>query len=79
MTVRYHSRSINARPAGLAWARNTPSWQFSTRPAVPVYWRWTPTVWVPYDERAVMPALAAALLRAAGIRWFGCGITRGVA
>src|SRR5512132_4246671 len=24
------------------------SWAFSTRPAVPVYWRWTPTVVVPF-------------------------------
>jgi len=35
------------------------------RPAVPVYWRWTPTVVVPYDEHAVMPRPVETALRPA--------------
>jgi len=39
----YSSRSISARaPPGAQYARNTPTWQFSTRPAVPVYCLATP-------------------------------------
>ena len=39
----YSSRSISARaPPGEQYARNTPTWQFSTRPAVPVYCLATP-------------------------------------
>jgi hypothetical protein len=34
---RYSSRSMNARPFGLAQARKTPSWQLSSLPAVPEY------------------------------------------
>jgi hypothetical protein len=44
---RYSSRSIIARPWGLAQAKN-PSWQLSTLPAVPESWRWTPTEVVPF-------------------------------
>jgi len=40
---RYSSRSISARlPSGVTQAANTPTWQFSTLPAVPVYIRATP-------------------------------------
>jgi hypothetical protein len=43
-----------ARP-GTRRVTNTPSWLFSTRPAVPEYCRCTPTDMIPYDERVVMP------------------------
>lgn len=33
----------NARPRPEAYARNTPTWQFSVLPAVPLYCRLTPT------------------------------------
>ena len=47
----YSSRSMNARPLELAYARTTPSWQLSTLPAVPEYWRWTPTEVVPFFKK----------------------------
>jgi hypothetical protein len=50
---RYSSRSINARPRGEAYARNTPSWQFSTRPAVPEYCRCTPAERRPFFTKPV--------------------------
>jgi hypothetical protein len=39
---RYSSRSISACPYPEAYARNTPTWQFSVRPAVPEYCLCTP-------------------------------------
>jgi hypothetical protein len=33
----------------------SPTWQFSTRPAVPEYWRCTPALALPYAETAVVP------------------------
>jgi hypothetical protein len=45
---RYSSRSTTACPARLAYTRQTATWAFSTRPAVPVYWRCTPTVAIPF-------------------------------
>ena len=45
---RYSRRSINVCPAGAAYAKYTATWAFSTRLAVPVYWRSTPTVAVPF-------------------------------
>jgi hypothetical protein len=50
--------AISARPRGDTKVRNTPSWQFSIRPAVPEYWRWTPAEQVPYGESAIMPQRA---------------------
>src|ERR1700760_4740280 len=54
---RYSSRSMSACPRRLAQDRNTATWQFSTRPAVPEYWRCTPALAVPYVEPAIMPHL----------------------
>jgi hypothetical protein len=34
--------TLATRPCGEASDKNTPAWAFSIRPAVPVYWRWTP-------------------------------------
>src|SRR3954462_15042951 len=42
------SRSISARPVGVAYARNTPIWQLSILPVVPVYCRPTPADRVPF-------------------------------
>jgi hypothetical protein len=50
---RYSSRSIRARPLLVAYAQNTPSWQFSTRPAVPEYCRCTPADLVPFLRNPV--------------------------
>lgn len=50
---RYNSRSINARPAGEAYARNTPIWEFSIRPAVPEYCRATPAEVLPFFRKPV--------------------------
>ncbi len=45
---RYSSRSISACPDREAYDKNTATWQFSTRPAVPEYWRCTPALAVPF-------------------------------
>ena len=53
--LRQVQRAVDQRvPVGAAYARYTATWEFSIRPAVPVYWRCTPTVW-------------AALLQVAGL------------
>ena len=51
---RYNSRSSNALPLAPAWARNTPTWQFSIRPAVPLYCRCTPTDLSPFLRNPVL-------------------------
>jgi hypothetical protein len=43
-------QSIRARPCGEAQDKNTATWAFSIRPAVPQYWRWTATDSVPFEE-----------------------------
>ena len=59
---RYSSRSISARPPpGTAYARNTPSWQFSIRPAVPEYCRCTPADFVPFFRNPVSSAMRTAV------------------
>src|ERR1700741_5399117 len=45
---RYRARSISACPRGAAYVRYTATWEFSTRPAVPLYWRCTPTLCTPF-------------------------------
>src|SRR5438874_1963022 len=50
---RYNARSSRARPLSVAYPRNTPTWQFSTRPAVPLYWRATPQDLVPFLRNPV--------------------------
>src|SRR5215211_4736077 len=49
---RYRSRSTSATPPGAAYARNTPTWQVSCLPTVPVYWRWTPAERSPFLPKA---------------------------
>jgi hypothetical protein len=49
---RYRSRSTRATPPGAAYARNTPTWQFSCLPTVPVSWRWTPAERSPFLHNA---------------------------
>jgi hypothetical protein len=60
LSGRYSSRSIIARPLGLAYAKNTPSWQLSTLPAVPEYWRCTPTEVVPFFKNPVSSTTSTA-------------------
>ena len=50
---RYSSRSNNVRPALVAYARDTPIYQFSIRPAVPEYCRATPADLVPFFKKPV--------------------------
>ena len=57
---RYSSRSRKARPWLLAYPRNTPIWQFSMRPAVPLYWRCTPTDLVPFFRKPVSSTIKHA-------------------
>jgi hypothetical protein len=56
----YSSRSTTPCPAGLAYTSKTATWAFSTRPAVPVYWRWTPTVWAPFLRSPVSSTTSTA-------------------
>ena len=51
----YSSRSITPCPAGLAYTSKTATWAFSTRPAVPVYWRLTPPWRCPSSGRRSRP------------------------
>ena len=44
---RYSAQSSKACPRGAAYVRYTATWEFSTRPAVPLYWRCTPTLCTP--------------------------------
>jgi len=37
----------------VATAKLTPTWQFATFPAEPVYWRCTPTEWLPCFRKPV--------------------------
>ena len=55
---RYSSRSISACPYREAYARNTPTWQFSVRPAVPEYCRCTPADRVPFFRNPVSSAIS---------------------
>ena len=55
---RYSSRSISACPCAEAYARNTPTWQFSVRPAVPEYCRCTPADRVPFFRNPVSSAIS---------------------
>src|SRR5215203_2219060 len=57
---RYSSRSITACPASVAYTRYTATWAFSMRPAVPVYWRCTPTVPVPFLRSPVSSTTSTA-------------------
>lgn len=50
---RYKARSIPARPLGLAYPRNTPIWQCSMRPAVPLDCRATPHDLAPFFRKPV--------------------------
>ena len=61
----YNPRSIRACPAGEAPDKNTATWQFSTRPAVPEYWRCTPALALPFLTSPVSSTTntAAALPR----------------
>jgi hypothetical protein len=54
----YSSRSISACPCREAYARNTPTWQFSVRPAVPEYCLWTPADRVPFFRKPVSSAIS---------------------
>src|SRR4029077_13179294 len=45
---RYRARSMRACPRGAASVRYTATWEFSMRPAVPLYWRCTPTECRPF-------------------------------
>ena len=55
---RYSSRSISACPCTEAYARNTPTWQFSVRPAVPEYCLCTPADRVPFFRKPVSSAIS---------------------
>jgi hypothetical protein len=52
------SRSISACPNREASARNTPTWQFSVRPAVPQYRLRTPADPVPSFKNPASPAIS---------------------
>jgi hypothetical protein len=58
---RYSSRPVRARPpSGVTYAANTPTWQFSTRPAVPVYMRATPADIRPFVRKPVSSTASTA-------------------
>src|SRR5579875_159327 len=59
---RYSSRPVSACPRRLAQDRNTATWQFSTRPAVPEYWRCTPALAVPFLTSPVSSLDVASLI-----------------
>jgi hypothetical protein len=59
---RYSSRPITACRTGEAYARNSPAWQFSVRPAVPEYclYRHSRSPSRPGDVRVSRPPLRAS-------------------
>src|SRR3954447_23254351 len=59
----YHRRKLMDGEGTKRWShttRNTPIWQFSMRPAVPLYWRATPADFVPFFRKPVSSTISTA-------------------
>ena len=58
---------MKAAPSPEAYARKTPTWQFTVSPAVPVYWRATPQDFFPFFKKPVSSTMRTPV--AASPRW----------